>query len=192
MSCRLVIIRFVFPLDVGCYSGLSVTVFLLLRALRTCNTKILPRGYTTFVRPIVESFTCAYNPISRQEIDELERAQKQFTRAVFWRMTRADPLRAETIPTYAKRCEQLQLETLERRRQRYDVLPAYRHLHKEPPLHKPLARTRVRRASYRYRVSTLINASVPLTLFHCKSYDAFKSAFRSFDVSTLPSYHGLV
>ncbi|KAH7706558.1 hypothetical protein AAVH_26214 [Aphelenchoides avenae] len=69
----------------------------------------------------------------RQEIDELERVQKRFTRAVFWRMTKSNPPTADTIPTYAKRCEQLHLDTLELRRQRFDLLAAYRHLNKEPP-----------------------------------------------------------
>ena len=186
-------------------------LFLLLRALRTCNTRILLRGYTSYVRPIVESFTCAFNPISRQEIDVLERVQKQFTRAVFWRMTKSNPPAADSIPNYAKRCEHLQLESLELRRQRFDLLAAYRHLNKEPPfednqllqlrprtarlgpaLHKPLGRTRARRASFRYRVSSLINAAVPPSVFQCKNYSAFKRAIRLLDPSTLSSYFGLV
>ncbi|KAH7664895.1 hypothetical protein AAVH_43347, partial [Aphelenchoides avenae] len=58
-----------------------------------------------------------------QEIDELERMQKRFTRAVFWRMTKTNPPTADTIPTYAKL-------SLELRRQRFDLVAAYRHLNK--------------------------------------------------------------
>lgn len=64
----------------------------------------------------------AYDPVFRQQIEMLEQVQS------------SKPPSAAAVPTYAIRGEQLQLEPLERRRQRYDLLRDYGHPTRTRPL----------------------------------------------------------
>lgn len=190
----------------------TVRLFLLLKALRTSKTELLLRGYTSYVRPMVESFTVAYNPVSRQETEQLERVHRQFTRAVFRRPVHSRTSEITDIPPYAERYRLLKLDTLEWRRQKFDLSAAYRHIHRLTPfedsallqnrprstrlgpcLQKPMGRTRIRRSCFRYRTTCLVNVSFPLTHFLvAKSFSACKTLLASYDSSTVPSYADLV
>jgi len=42
----------------------------------------LVRGFTTYVRPILEYCTVAWNPMLKKDIETLEKAQKLFTKRI--------------------------------------------------------------------------------------------------------------
>ena len=97
---------------------------MIFRVFRTKNVKTLIRAYKVYVRPIVETGTQVWNPYLIQDIEQVEKVQRYYTRRVFSRCN------LEPIP-YTERLQILDLETLESRRVKADlhfVFKLYRNL----------------------------------------------------------------
>lgn len=92
---------------------------LILRAMSTNDFKVLIKAYTTYVRPLLEYATCIWNPHMIKDIETVEKVQKFFTRSVF---KRCFGNKAE----YLKRLEKLELETLEYRRLKFDLIMCFK------------------------------------------------------------------
>ncbi|KAH7712872.1 RNA-directed DNA polymerase from mobile element jockey-like protein [Aphelenchoides avenae] len=72
-----------------------------------------------YVRPIVETCSATFVLTTKKEVEHLESVQRRFTKAAF---SRAFP--CEGMPNYRERCRRLDLETLEERRVRSDLILA--------------------------------------------------------------------
>ena len=92
---------------------------LILRAMSTMDPKILIKAYTTYVRPLLEYATCVWNPHMIKDINLIENVQKYFTRSVFKRCFIKKT-------GYMKRLVKLNLETLEYRRLKFDLIMCFK------------------------------------------------------------------
>lgn len=94
-------------------------LFLFLHLIRSNDPELLCRIFKVYVRPIVETCSPTFVITSKKEVEHLESVQRRFTKAAF---TRAFP--GEELPGYRERCQRLELETLEERRLRSDLILA--------------------------------------------------------------------
>jgi hypothetical protein len=99
------------------------TIGMIFRTFISRNPKTLVRAYKTYVRPLVESCTAVFSPHMTKDIRLLERVQHIFTNRLFWRCF-------GTHDPYARRCETLELQSLEFRRTRYDLTMCFKILTK--------------------------------------------------------------
>ena len=92
---------------------------LIFRVFRTRKSAILLRAYKAYVRPIVESGSSVWNPHLCKDIDIIEKVQRYFTRRLFYRCR---------LPmlSYTERLNFLELETLEKRRVKTDLILCYK------------------------------------------------------------------
>ena len=133
------------------------------RAVTSRDPEVLLPLYKVYVRPHLEYAVQAWRPSLRREVKLLERVQRQFTR-MFQRL--------RELP-YEERLRRLQLFSLERRRQRGDLIEAFRQVKglsqiegggllqrstnpnlrgHSLKLSKPRARTRLRAQFFSHRV----------------------------------------
>jgi hypothetical protein len=82
------------------------------RCFLTRDPFVLIRAFKTYVRPLVEYASPVWSPVSRAQIDKLEKVQRRFTK-------RLSGLRNMT---YSARLQYLSLHSLERRRLNYDLM----------------------------------------------------------------------
>ncbi|KAH7719074.1 endonuclease-reverse transcriptase [Aphelenchoides avenae] len=78
-----------------------------------------PIAEEVYVRPIVETCSSTFVITTKKEVEQLESVQRRFTKAAF---ARAFP--GEDLTDYRERCHRLELETLECRRIRSDLILA--------------------------------------------------------------------
>ena len=85
------------------------------------------RAYKTYIRPILEAGSVVWNPHLCKDVDLLEKVQKYYTRRLYRRCgyQRVD---------YMQRLQFLDLETLEKRRTRFDLIECYKILGGETAL----------------------------------------------------------
>ena len=88
---------------------------LILRSFSSRNLNLLIRAFKTYVRPILEYSTVAWNPHLLQDINALERVQRYFTKRLFV----SKDLTYEDILTLTG------LERLETRRLQFDLKMTY-------------------------------------------------------------------
>ena len=101
----------------------------LFRCFNTDNANALIRGYTSFVRPILEYCSTVWNPFIHAKYylgmtDELENIQRYFTRRLYYRC------RLDCNHDYLERINHLQLESLELRRIYNDMTMVFKIVHK--------------------------------------------------------------
>ncbi|KAH7703636.1 Protein F09A5.2 [Aphelenchoides avenae] len=90
-----------------------------MRLIKSNDPALLCRIFKVYVRPIVETCSATYVVTTKKEIEQLESVQRRFTKAAF---IRAFP--EEDLPDYRERCRRLELDTLEERRIRSDLILA--------------------------------------------------------------------
>ena len=95
------------------------TSALIFRVFRSKSVSVLLRAYKVYVRPIVESGSPVWNPHLCKDIDVIEKVQRYFTRRIFNRCG------MQMLP-YSQRLVFLDIETLERRRIKTDLLMCYK------------------------------------------------------------------
>jgi ribonuclease P/MRP protein subunit RPP40 len=94
-------------------------VSMIFRGFITRDCETLRRAYITYVRPIIEYNTIVWNPCAKNLIDLIESVQRNFTKRI----------PSLTSLTYAERIATLNLETLELRRLRFDLIFYYKIFH---------------------------------------------------------------
>ena len=80
------------------------------------DTNSLVRAFTTYVRPRLEYCSVVWNPVLKKDIENLEKVQRRFTK----RLPGLQHL------TYCQRLARLQLESLELRGLRLDLVFTYK------------------------------------------------------------------
>ena len=91
--------------------------FNLAKVCRHNDINVLSLIYKQFVRPILEYPSIIFNPITVTLINDLERVQRRITRHILFRTKYKSPL-----PPYEERMKLLNLETLEARRNKLDMI----------------------------------------------------------------------
>jgi hypothetical protein len=167
------------------------TVF---RGLITRNLSIMRQAFISYVRPILEYNSIIWNPTHKYLIDAIEQVQHNFTKRIPAIMS---------LP-YPERLAILNLELLELRRLRFDLIYYYKVLHNLTPInpddvfitYTPDERCRLNlpylqkpvKASNRY-LSTLFFRNVdawntlPIALQQSPSLPAFKRGIKNVDLS---------
>ena len=98
-------------------------IAMVLRGFSTRNTILLRRTYITYVRPILEYASSVWNPHLLKHINVLERVQRHFTK----RITVLRNL------SYEERLACLDVDTLECRRLKADLILYYKIMHNLTP-----------------------------------------------------------
>lgn len=80
---------------------------------------LLCRIFKVYVRPIVDTCSATFVLTTKKEVEQLESVQKRFTRAAFERT-----FPGEDLPNYRERCLRFNLDTLEERQIRSDLILA--------------------------------------------------------------------
>ena len=75
--------------------------------------------YKSIIRPVVEYATAVWNPCLQKDIAEVEHVQRKVTKCI----------RGLSHLSYAERLRQLNLPTLQTRRQYFDMLECYKVVH---------------------------------------------------------------
>jgi hypothetical protein len=91
-------------------------VGLMFRCFQTRDASVLLKAYVTYVRPILEYATCVWSPAQVGLIEAVESVQRRFAK----RLPDVQDL------TYSERLSQLNLDSLELRRRRFDLILAYK------------------------------------------------------------------
>jgi len=89
---------------------------LIIRCFMSRDLTSLIRAFTTYVRPILEYCTVAWNPTLKKDIEILEKVQRRFTKRI--------PGLKDL--TYCQRLARLKLDSLELRRVRLDLMFTYK------------------------------------------------------------------
>jgi len=93
----------------------------ILRTFKTADKAVLLRLFITFVRPMLEYATPVFSPHYSGDTKKLESVQKYFTREIFKRC-----FPAERYSKYSNRLATLNIQTLEMRRVRADLIMCYK------------------------------------------------------------------
>ncbi|KAH7696774.1 RNA-directed DNA polymerase from mobile element jockey-like protein [Aphelenchoides avenae] len=94
-------------------------LFLFMRLIKSNDPVLLCRIFKVYVRPIVETCSSTFVVTTKKEVEQLESVQRRFTKAAFMRI-----FPGEDLPDYRERCRKMELETLEERRIRSDLILA--------------------------------------------------------------------
>ena len=95
-------------------------VGLIFRVFSCRVPSILLKAYTVFIRPLLESCTPVWSPYQKIDIECIERVQHVFTLRLFQRCGLGYDV------CYKNRCDFLELESLEMRRLRFDLLMCFK------------------------------------------------------------------
>ncbi len=166
-------------------------VGMIFRAFSTRNVDTLMRAYITYVWPILESCTVVWSPHLLQDINCIERVQKYFSRRLFIRS-------GQKMMSYVERCNVLNLQSLELRRKRFDLIMCFKILSGyvrvdssqffEPALYQvtrgngrklQVNRTRVnsRKHFFSNRVIRMWN-SLPGNVVNCRNVEQFSNCLK--------------
>ena len=96
--------------------------YLLLRTFSSANSKLLMDLFKTYVRPTMEYNTSTWSPYIKDDIAEAESVQRKFTRRVCQKSNIA-------FSNYNDRLVKLNLESLKSRREKNDLILAYKIIH---------------------------------------------------------------
>jgi len=102
----------------------SKIMYNLLKTLKTKNPKILIHMFNTYVRPGLEFASPIWNPFLKKDIINIERIQKKFLVSVFIRLnyTNNQKINFSEIPKYGELLKKFNVETLESRRFKIDLI----------------------------------------------------------------------
>lgn len=103
----------------------------ILKSFTSKRAKTMALAFSTYVRPILESFSPVWNPTRRQDVESIERVQRSFTRFVYFKCNLPEA-------SYPERLSFLGLETLESRRQNLDLSFAHLLYHSDTELSRTL------------------------------------------------------
>jgi hypothetical protein len=164
------------------------------RGFATRSFDIIRKTFITYIRPLLECNSNVWNPIHKYLIDQIENVQRRFTK----RVTSLSHL------SYLERLSILQLEPLELRRLRFDLVQYYKifnnltslnpadffNVHQPslssrapaPTLTKPLNKPNYVSTSFFYRSLDCWN-SLPLQLKQCSSLNVFKCQLKLVDLA---------
>ncbi len=92
---------------------------MILRTFSSRNCDLLTKAFTTYVRPLLEYCSPVGNPYTLCNIRKIESVQRTFTKR----------LEGLSMCTYKERLEKLNLETLELRRLKNDLVVCHKLLH---------------------------------------------------------------
>jgi len=166
---------------------------ILFRSFATRNIVFLRKAFITYVRPLLEYSTNVWNPHFIQDVDLLESVQRKFTK-------RIPELR--NLP-YLERLALLDLEPLELRRLRFDLVSYYNILNGISPVSECCLVSRSTIGTTRSRCNYLVKLrkgsqtclhsffnyqidcwnSLPLCVTESNSVCVFKKQLRSVDLS---------
>ena len=93
---------------------------LILSIFQSKNTELLLRAYKAYIRPVLEYCSVVWSPYLIKDISVLEKVQKRFTKKI---------LKDKSL-SYCKKLELLNLESLEERRVRTDLIEAFKSLYR--------------------------------------------------------------
>jgi hypothetical protein len=96
--------------------------YILLRTFSSADSKLLVDLFKTYVRPTMEYNTSTWSPYIKEDIKEAESVQRKFTKRVCQRSN-------ISFSDYNDRLVKLNLESLESRRVKNDLLLAYKIIH---------------------------------------------------------------
>jgi len=150
------------------------------------------KAFVTYIRPVIEYNSIVWNPTQVCLVDSLENVQRRFTKRV----------PAISHLNYLERLRKINLEPLELRRLKSDLINYYkfivlpfnpelrkRFMFYEPPsssrsgipyLQKPIKRSAVSDSSFFYRAVNVWN-SLPIAVRQSKSLFSFKNAINKID-----------
>ena len=97
----------------------SLTSYQILKSFQTKNIWILKKLFVTYIRPQLEYNTSVWSPHLIKNIKLLESVQKIYTKRIFRRC-------GLPYTSYRDRLDQINLESLERRRLNYDMVLVYK------------------------------------------------------------------
>ena len=97
-------------------SRASIRSNLILRCFVSGERRLLLKAFTVYVRPILEFDSCVWSPHFHQDIERLESVQRRFTKR----------LSGLKDYDYLTRLQKLDLETLELRRLKADLILTYK------------------------------------------------------------------
>nr|CAD2196648.1 unnamed protein product [Meloidogyne enterolobii] len=149
----------------------SKIMYNLLKTLKTKNPKILIHMFNTYVRPGLEFASPIWNPYLRKDIINLERIQKKFLVSVFIRLTYTNnqKINFSDIPKYGELLKKFNVETLESRRLKIDLILFHKMIFGEIKINNNniihFKQTRTRGEEYK------------LTIPHCSSMVRYNSYF---------------
>ena len=96
----------------------------ILRALRTSHIQTLMLAFKVFVRPVLEYCTTVFSPLFVKDANVIERVQRQFIRRVYARNNLHQCSYRERLKS-----DKINLDTLELRRAKFDMLLIYNMFH---------------------------------------------------------------
>ena len=102
----------------------SIRANLILRALRTSHTETLILAFKVFVRPLLEYCTTVFSPLFVKDANVIERVQRQYIRRVYARNNLHQCTYRERLKS-----DKVNLDTLELRRAKFDMLMIYKMFH---------------------------------------------------------------
>jgi ribonuclease P/MRP protein subunit RPP40 len=170
-------------------------VCMIFRGFISRDCEILRRAFITYVRPIIEYNTIVWNPCAKYLIDLIESVQRNFTKRI----------PSLTSLSYAERIAILNLETLELRRLRFDLIFYYKVFNRltpfdpsavfctylpppslrcnSPVLQKPIKASNKLLSGIFYRYIDAWN-NLPADLRLLSNLSSFKRGLRRIDFST--------
>jgi Reverse transcriptase (RNA-dependent DNA polymerase) len=170
------------------------------RGFASRSLDIVRKTFVTYIRPILEYNSNVWNPTHKYLIDQIENVQRKFTK----RISSISNL------SYLERLSILELETLELRRLRFDLVQYYKifnnltslcpadffNVHQPtlssrapaPTLLKPLNTPNYVLSTFFYRSLDSWN-SLPLHMKQCTSLNMFKSNIKSVDLNRFLKGH---
>jgi hypothetical protein len=166
------------------------------RGFTTRRLPLMRKTFTTYIRPILEYASIIWNPTKKYLIGKLENVQRRYTKRIS---------SLAHLP-YQERLATLNLEPLEIRRLRLDLIQYYKIFHNlscipidqyfelhqasrclrnsttVPIINKPLAPTNLLASSFFYRCIDCWN-SLPPSITSSSSINAFRNAISKVDLS---------
>ena len=101
------------------YNQASVRSYQILKSFKTSKVWTLIKLYTTYVRPKLEYNSSLWSPYLEKDKQRIERVQKQFTRKTCFRC-------GIFFSSYKERLNKLNLESLEERRIKFDLILTFK------------------------------------------------------------------
>lgn len=100
----------------------NIISHIIIRCFSPTNTSLLIYLYKVYIRPLLEYNTCTWSPYLKSEIKEIESVQKNFTRKICQRAN-------ISYTSYNDRLKTLNLESLESRRTKNDLIFLFKIIH---------------------------------------------------------------
>ena len=133
--------------------------FAIIKSVKTQNIKIFVNLFNVYVRPILEFATNIYNPFLLKDINKIEKVQKDFLRVIYKKCNPklfvGNPF--SPTPTYKELLHMSDLESLEHRRIKSDLILFHKYLHGEVKIncHRPFESRKTNTRGEKYKMFPL-------------------------------------